>query len=81
MINTTKSDKYDRYLAVVFLAPKGATLSAVSGRLSAQDRGTGELRADRLTLNAPIFLNNALLENGHAVRKDAADIGDDWRFK
>ncbi|MBI5766892.1 MAG: thermonuclease family protein [Verrucomicrobia bacterium] len=50
VIHTTKPDKYDRYLADVFLAQAG-----------------GE-----------VFLNNALLENGHAVRKDAADFGD-WQ--
>jgi endonuclease YncB( thermonuclease family) len=47
VINTTKPDKYDRYLADVFLATD-----------------TGE-----------IFLNNALLENGQAVRKDAWEFG------
>ena len=46
-ISTTKPDKYDRYLADVFV-PSDA----------------GE----------PVFLNNALLENGHAVRKD------EWEF-
>ncbi|MEY4938936.1 MAG: hypothetical protein RIQ93_671 [Verrucomicrobiota bacterium] len=48
-INTTKPDKYDRYLADVFLGVEG-----------------GEA----------IFLNNALLENGHAARKDAWKFGD-----
>jgi endonuclease YncB( thermonuclease family) len=46
-INTTKPDKYDRYLADVFLATDA-----------------GEL-----------FLNNELLVNGQAVRKDA------WQFR
>ena len=50
-INTTKPDKYDRYLADVFLA--GAD-------------GEGP----------EVFLNNALLENGQAVRKDAWEFGD-----
>ena len=53
-IRTSKPDKYDRYLADVFLTAKA-----------------GE----------EVYLNNALLENGHAVRKDAADFGDDWGFK
>lgn len=53
VINTTKPDKYDRYLADVFL----------------------------MTDAGEIYLNNALLEQGHAVRKDAADFGDDWGFK
>ena len=48
IINTTKPDKYDRYLAEVFLTT-----------------GTGE-----------IYLNNSLLENGQAVRKDAWEFGD-----
>lgn len=48
LIHTTKPDKYDRYLADVFLVTD-----------------TGE-----------IFLNHTLLENGHAVRKDAWEFGD-----
>jgi endonuclease YncB( thermonuclease family) len=48
VINTTRADKYDRYLADVFL-----------------QRGS-----------APeLFLNQALLDNGHAVRKEA------WEFR
>jgi micrococcal nuclease len=47
-INTTKPDKYDRYLADVFLTTDA-----------------GE-----------VYLNNALLENGHAVRKEAWQFGD-----
>lgn len=58
VINTTKPDKFDRYLADVFLEPM--------------------LRAERSALRDEIFLNNALLENGHAVRKDASDFGDNW---
>ena len=65
IIQTTKPDKYDQYLAGVFL------MSAVSDKL----------KAESLEPSAEIFLNNALLENGHAVRKDAADFGDDWGFK
>ena len=49
VIHTTKPDKYDRYLADVFLV-------GASGR--------------------EIFLNNALLENGHAVTKQAWEFGD-----
>jgi micrococcal nuclease len=48
VISTTKPDKYDRYLADVFLTTD-----------------TGD-----------IFLNNALLENGHAVRKEQWQFGD-----
>jgi endonuclease YncB( thermonuclease family) len=47
-LTTTKPDKYDRYLADIFLT-----------------RRSGD----------EIFLNNALLENGHAGRKD------DWEFR
>jgi endonuclease YncB( thermonuclease family) len=53
IINTTKPDKYDRYLADVFLT----------------------------TESGEIFLNNTLLENGQAVRKDAADFEENWGFK
>lgn len=62
VIHTTKPDKYDRYLADLFLAQESA------------DRGpaTGAEQA---------YLNNALLSSGHAVRKDAADFGQDWGFK
>lgn len=54
-ICTTKPDKYDRYLADVFLEMKGGE----SG-----DAGDA------------VFLNNALLENGHAVVKRAWEFGD-----
>lgn len=47
-VTTTKPDKYDRYLADVFIAT---------------------------TSGDEIFLNNALLDTGHAVRKDA------WEFR
>ena len=63
-INTTKADKYDRYLADVFLT--AATTSTDStGSRQADSGPTGE-----------IYLNNTLLENGHAVRKDAWEFGD-----
>jgi len=52
VVSTTKPDKYDRYLADVFLRP------------AASD----QLKADRFEPDAEIFLNNALLEAGHAVR-------------
>ena len=48
-VSSTKPDKYDRYLADVFIT--GAS---------------GE----------EIFLNNDLLEDGHAVRKDASEFRD-----
>ena len=49
VINTTKPDKYDRYLADVFL---------------------------QTNASEEIFLNNTLLENGQAVRKDVWEFGD-----
>lgn len=52
VMSTTKPDKYDRYLADVFI-----------GRSQAE---SSERRAD----GAWLFLNNALLQNGHAVRYD-----------
>ena len=54
VINTTKPDKYDRYLADVFVKTKSGD---------------------------PVYLNNLLLSNGHAVRKDASDFGENWGFK
>ena len=56
IINTSKPDKFDRYLADVFVSPV---------------QGDGRSKMDE-----EIFLNNALLENGHAVRKDAWEFGD-----
>jgi endonuclease YncB( thermonuclease family) len=49
-INTTKPDKFDRYLADVFFT----------------------------TAIGETFLNQHLLNNHQAVRKDAADFGDHW---
>ena len=60
-INTSKPDKYDRYLADVFLEGDFSQLSAFNSQPAA-DGG--------------LFLNNALLENGHAVRKDKWEFGD-----
>ncbi len=62
VISTSKPDKYDRYLADVFLQPA----SGPRGQLPAAEE---------------VFLNNALLANGYAVRKDPEDFGDDWGFK
>ena len=55
-ICTTKPDKYDRYLADVFL-----TLAPSSSSGQAAEE---------------VYLNNALLENGHAVPKKAWEFGD-----
>ncbi len=51
-IYTTKPDKYDRYLADVFIPAGG----------SSDDED--------------VFLNNALLRDGHAVRKDEYSLAD-----
>ncbi|MBI4621990.1 MAG: thermonuclease family protein [Verrucomicrobia bacterium] len=64
-INTTKPDKYDRYLADAFLS---VTSDPATGSGSALGHGPGD--------DVEIFLNNALLENGHAERKDAWQFGD-----
>ncbi|HUR58348.1 MAG TPA: thermonuclease family protein, partial [Opitutaceae bacterium] len=56
VLSTTKPDKYDRSLADVFLTnPKSVSqLPATDSQLAA----------------GGVFLNNALLQNGHAVRYD-----------
>jgi endonuclease YncB( thermonuclease family) len=59
ILTTTKPDKYDRYLADVFVPGE-----------------TGQLKVEGLELRDPTFLNNALLENGHATRKDAWEFSD-----
>ena len=62
VIHTTKPDKYDRYLADVFVHaepnPQPETFSV-----------------PRVTADGA-FLNNALLEHGHAARKDEWEFGD-----
>ncbi len=57
IISTTKPDKYDRYLADVFVGELGARSSEPGDRISGFQPGA-----------APTFLNNALLEAGHAIR-------------
>ena len=57
---TSKVDKYDRYLADVYLKLKSVTLPSPAS-----------------TAEGEIFLNNVLLENGHAVpMKDGHE--EDW---
>ncbi len=68
VIHTTKPDKYDRYLADVFLA-----LSAEMPELAAAGPGATSATPGEDGL---VFLNNLLLENGHAARKDAWEFGD-----
>ena len=62
-ICTTKPDKYDRYLADVFLELADDPVPQPSA-LNSQPRP------------ASVFLNNALLENGHAVVKRAWEFSD-----
>jgi endonuclease YncB( thermonuclease family) len=66
IISTTKPDKYDRYLADVFVDPK---LRAES--LELRDRSASQVSTlSPQPTAAPLLLNNALLEAGHAVRYD-----------
>ncbi len=63
IISTTKPDKYDRYLADVFVGgPEKLRAESSESKAGRQDE--------------EIFMNNALLENGHAERKDAWEFGD-----
>ena len=62
-ICTTKPDKYDRYLADVFLELAADPLPQLSA-LNTQPRPSF------------VFLNNALIENGHAVVKRAWEFTD-----
>jgi endonuclease YncB( thermonuclease family) len=59
LLTTTKPDKYDRYLADVFVTR--LRVEDASARQATQ-QGTEE-----------IFLNNALLESGHAERMNPAE--------
>ena len=69
VINTTRPDKYDRYLADVFLLGVASDMGRVTS-------GSKKLGAESLQPTAELYLNNVLLEHGHAVRKDAWEFGD-----
>jgi endonuclease YncB( thermonuclease family) len=70
IMSTTKPDKYDRYLADVFIANAQAATS------SSEPRADGsKLKADGMEL----FLNNALLQAGHAVPYDGVGPKDEAR--
>jgi endonuclease YncB( thermonuclease family) len=60
-ITTTKPDKWDRYLSDIFLT------------MPSPLRGEGGHRQDEVE---ELFLNNLLLENGHARRYDKVTLGD-----
>ena len=79
IVTTTKPDKYDRYLADVFLVGNAGPLKGESSKLKALDLDPDRMRSGSQlsTLSSQlgadstvVFLNNALLENGHAVRMD-----------
>ena len=70
-VYTTKPDKYDRYLADIFLQieePSSASDLKPSTLLLKQQAGG--------PFPEGLFLNNYLLENGLAERKDAWEFGD-----
>ena len=68
IMSTTKPDKYDRYLADVFIADAKAANS------SSEPRADGsKLKAD----GSELFLNNALLQAGHAVPYDGVGPKDE----
>jgi hypothetical protein len=76
-IYTSKADKYDRYLADVFLI--GVADEKLKGVAGVGEPGPGSATPATTMREAPIFLNNHLLENGFAERKDAWQFGD-WNF-
>ena len=59
LLTTTKPDKYDRYLADVFLQVPAPVLAEITGETPLETGG-------------PVFLNNLLLAHGHADRYDGA---------
>ena len=64
ILSTTKPDKYNRSLADVFIIkPRSVSQLLPAGAGSALD---SQLNAE----GGEIFLNNALLQNGHAERYD-----------
>jgi len=69
IISTTKPDKYDRYLADVFIGQ----LKGESSKLKDSDGSDLQLSTFNSQLGADrtvVFLNNALLSAGHAIRYD-----------
>jgi hypothetical protein len=79
IVTTTKPDKYDRYLADVFLISPADPLKGESPQLKASDLNPTQpppvaqlppFDAQPDPDRTVVFLNNALLENAHAVRMD-----------
>ena len=79
IVTTTKPDKYDRYLADVFLVSAAVPSKDESPQLkaSALDPAQTPPVPQLSPLNSQpdpdrtvVFLNNALLQNAHAVRMD-----------
>jgi len=62
-----ESPKYDRYLADVSVRAVSDKLKAVS---PGQESTENEPKAYSLEPTAALFLNNALLSAGHAIRYD-----------
>ena len=72
-ICTTKPDKYDRYLADVFVGrTKDQGQETSVAPISQPSALTSQLHAEGVA----VFLNNVLLENAHAVRKDSWELTD-----
>ena len=60
VVTTTKPDKYDRYLADVFLEGDFSQIPTAGAQLG----------------DEAVFLNNLLLENGHADPMEAAEFSE-----
>jgi hypothetical protein len=79
-IATTKPDKYDRYLADVFVGGSRAGSPESGAQTQSGQPGSGSqpstLNAQLLADGEFVFLNNALLEHGHARPHDGVPA--DW---
>ncbi|HWA86900.1 MAG TPA: DUF1016 N-terminal domain-containing protein [Opitutus sp.] len=69
IVSTTKPDKYDRYLADVFVGGNFSQLSANDSQLKSPSQ-LSTLKSQPGADSIAVFLNNALLESGHAIRYD-----------
>jgi endonuclease YncB( thermonuclease family) len=73
-VTTTKPDKWDRYLCDLFL---GFAVNALSHAVG-EGRGEGARRVRGKAED--LFMNNLLLENGHARRHDKITPAD-WEHE